>query len=142
MTNRTASTPAASVALIQTYYAAFNRGDWEAMLDCVADDVVHDLNQGGREVGRGAFCAFLARMERSYSEQLKQIVVMAHVDGNRAAAEYEVQGTYLFDDEGLPPAKGQQYVLPGGAFFDLSDRKISRVSNYYNLQDWLEQPSA
>ncbi len=142
MTDSTASTPAASVALIQAYYAAFNRGDWDAMLTCLAEDVVHDLNQGAREAGRDAFRAFLARMERSYSEQLLKIVVMTHADGNRAAAEYEVHGTYQFDDEGLPPAKGQQYVLPGGAFFTLCDGKITRVSNYYNLQDWLDQVSA
>lgn len=130
-----------AIALIQRYYDAFNRGDWEAMLDCVTDDVAHDLNQGGREHGREAFRAFLARMNRSYREQLQKIVVMASADGLRAAAEYEVHGSYLADDEGLPPAHGQRYVLPGGAFFDLRDGRISRVSNYYNLADWIAQVS-
>jgi steroid delta-isomerase-like uncharacterized protein len=130
-----------AIALIQRYYEAFNRGDWEAMLDCLTDDVAHDLNQGGREHGREAFRAFLARMNRSYREQLQKIVVMASADGLRAAAEYEVHGSYLADDEGLPPAHGQRYVLPGGAFFDLRDGRISRVSNYYNLADWIAQVS-
>ena len=130
-----------AIALIQRYYDAFNRGDWEAMLDCLTDDVAHDLNQGGREHGREAFRAFLARMNRSYREQLQKIVVMASADGLRAAAEYEVHGSYLADDEGLPPAHGQRYVLPGGAFFDIRDRRISRVSNYYNLADWIAQVS-
>lgn len=128
-----------AIALIQRYYDAFNRGDWEAMLDCLTDDVAHDLNQGGREHGREAFRAFLARMQRSYREQLQKIVVMASADGLRAAAEYEVHGSYLADDEGLPPARGQRYVLPGGAFFDLREGRISRVSNYYNLADWIAQ---
>ena len=44
--------------------------------------------------------------------------------------------------KGLPPARGQKYVLPGGAFFDIRGGKISRVSNYYNLQDWIDQVSA
>ncbi|MGN6236509.1 ketosteroid isomerase-related protein [Dyella sp.] len=130
-----------AIALIQRYYDAFNRGDWEAMLDCLTDDVAHDLNQGGREHGREAFRAFLVRMNRSYREQLQKIVVMASADGLRAAAEYEVHGSYLADDEGLPPAHGQRYVLPGGAFFDLRDGRISRVSNYYNLADWIAQVS-
>ena len=130
-----------AIALIQRYYDAFNRRDWEAMLDCLTDDVAHDLNQGGREHGREAFRAFLARMNRSYREQLQKIVVMASADGLRAAAEYEVHGSYLADDEGLPPAHGQRYVLPGGAFFDLRDGRISRVSNYYNLADWIAQVS-
>ncbi len=125
--------------LVQRYYAAFNRGDWPGMLDCLAEDVVHDLNQGSRETGRDAFRDFLSRMDRCYSEQLEHIVVMASADGVRAAAEYEVHGVYKASDEGLPPARGQRYLLPGGAFFELRDGRIARVSNYYNLQDWLEQ---
>ncbi len=126
-------------ALIEHYYDAFNRADWEAMLACLTDDVAHDLNQGPREQGLDAFRAFLGRMQGSYSEQLQKIVVMASADGARAAAEYEVHGVYLADDEGLPPAKNQRYVLPGGAFFDIRDGRISRVSNYYNLNDWIAQ---
>jgi len=131
-----------AVALIERYYAAFNRGDWQAMLDCLADDVAHDTNQGSREVGRVAFEAFLARMARSYREQLTDIVVMTATGSDRAAAEYVVHGEYLADDEGLPPARGQRYVLPGGAFFDVRDGKIARVTNYYNLNDWIAQVSA
>jgi steroid delta-isomerase-like uncharacterized protein len=36
-------------------------------------------------------------------------------------------------------ARGQRYVLPAGAFFDIRDGRIARVTNYYNLQDWLRQ---
>jgi len=128
-----------TLALIADYYAAFNRGDWNAMLDLLAEDVVHDLNQGPRETGKAAFRAFLARMERSYAEQLRDVVVVAGADGARAAAEYVVHGTYRATDEGLPPARGQTYVLPGGAFFEVRDGRIARVTNYYNLQDWLAQ---
>lgn len=128
--------------LIDSYYAAFNRGDWEGMLDKLTDDVAHDLNQGPREIGRDAFRAFLARMNRSYRERLEDIVVIASADGGRAAAEYVVHGEYLATDEGLPEANGQTYVLPGGAFFDIRDGKIARVTNYYNLEDWLRQVGA
>ncbi|PZR02178.1 MAG: isopropylmalate/homocitrate/citramalate synthase, partial [Archangium gephyra] len=31
--------------------------------------------------------------------------------------------------------------LPGGAFFDVRDDRIARVTNYYNLQDWIRQVS-
>jgi steroid delta-isomerase-like uncharacterized protein len=48
--------------LIEAYYLAFNRGDWDGMLALLADDVVHDINQGGREVGVAAFRAFLAAL--------------------------------------------------------------------------------
>ena len=125
--------------LVLAYYAAFNRGDWAAMQALLAVDVVHDVNQGPRETGKPAFAAFQERMARNYREQLRNVVVLASQDGSRAAAEYVVHGEYLLADDGLPPAHGQKYVLPGGAFFDVRDGKIARVTNYYNLEDWLAQ---
>ncbi|WP_376099001.1 ketosteroid isomerase-related protein [Roseomonas sp. CCTCC AB2023176] len=125
--------------LIRTYYDAFDRGDRDAMLALLTDDVVHDINQGSRETGRDAFAAFMARMDRCYRERLSDIVVMTDSAGTRASAEYVVHGTYLATDEGLPKARGQTYTLPGGAFFALRDGRIARVTNFYNLEDWLGQ---
>lgn len=121
--------------IVRAYYDRFNAGDWEGMLAHLSDDVAHDLNQGGREVGKAAFRAFLKRMERSYRERLEDIVILG--DGPRIAAEYLVIGTYLKTDEGLPPAAGQTYRLPGGAFFEVAGNRIARVTNYYNLEQWL-----
>jgi steroid delta-isomerase-like uncharacterized protein len=45
-------------------------------------------------------------------------------------------------DAGLPPAHGQRYTLPAGAFFELRAGRIARVSNFYNLADWLQQVGA
>jgi len=126
-------------ALIRDYYAAFNRADWDGMCALLAPDVAHDINQGGRETGRDAFRAFLARMERCYREELRDIVVMVDATGTRAAAEFTVHGEYLADDEGLPPATGQRYLLPAGAFLELRDGRITRVTMHYNLADWLAQ---
>ncbi|MBB5207456.1 ketosteroid isomerase-related protein [Chiayiivirga flava] len=128
-----------AIALVLDYYAAFNRRDWDGMLARLSEDVVHDLNQGPREHGREAFRAFLQRMDASYAEQLRDICAMASEDGRRVAAEYVVHGTYKADDAGLPKASGQTYVLPGGAFFEIRERKIARVTNYYNLPDWIAQ---
>ena len=131
-----------AIELVLAYYSAFNRGDWDAMLALVTDDVAHDINQGGRETGKAAFTEFLARMNRCYREQLRDIVVLANLGGARVAAEYTVHGEYLADDTGLPAAHGQKYALPGGAFFDVRDGRIARVTNYYNLEDWVVQVSA
>ena len=120
--------------LIRRYYDAFNAQDWDTMVSLLTDDVAHDLNQGERQTGREAFRAFMDRMNRSYREQLTDIVVLSSPDGSRAGAEYVVHGEYLATDEGLPEANGQTYVLPGGAFFEGQGGRIARVTNYYNLQ--------
>jgi len=129
-------------SLIRDYYSAFNAGDGEGFLALLSEDVIHDINQGGREKGKKAFAAFLERMNRSYEEQIVELAVMVNDSGSRAAAEFTVLGKYLKTDEGLPPAKGQTYRLPAGAFFEVKDGKVTRISNFYNLQDWLKQVGA
>jgi steroid delta-isomerase-like uncharacterized protein len=128
-----------TIALIERYYAAFNGGDSEAMLGCVSEDVVHDVNQGRRGTGKAAFRSFCEHMERCYAEQVENMTIMATADGTRAAAEFVVLGTYVETDEALPPASGQTYRLAAGAFFEVGGGLITRVTTYYNLADWLAQ---
>lgn len=125
--------------VVRAYYDAFNRGDMPAFLALLTDDVIHDINQGARETGKAAFVAFMQRMNGAYREHLADIVVLTEPTGRRAAAEFVVHGEYLRTDTGLPPAHGQKYVLPAGAFFELRDDKVARVTNYYNLESWLDQ---
>jgi len=128
-----------AIELVLSYYDAMNRHDPEAVVALLAEDVVHELNQGPREVGKAAFAAFLERIEGCYRERLTDIVVLASPDGLRAAAEYMVHGEYVADDIGMPPARGQRYQMPGAAFFELRDGRIRRVSDHYNLQEWFSQ---
>ena len=97
--------------LIQAYYDAFNAADMPAFLALLNDDVVHDINQGERQVGKAVFAEFMDKMN----------------------------GECLAGGEGLPPANGQKYVLPAGAFFEVKNGKVARISNYYNLNDWVAQ---
>jgi len=129
-------------ALIARYYAAFNASDAGGMLDCVADDVEHRVNEGGVRRGRAKFAEFCSHMGVSYREELKDLVIFANEAGTRGAAEFVVHGEYLKTDPGLPEAVGQRYVLPAGGFFDIRDGKIARVTTFYNLNDWIAQVSA
>jgi steroid delta-isomerase-like uncharacterized protein len=113
-------------SLIESYYARFNAGDMKGMLSLLDKDVRHDINQGGSENGLEAFRQFLDRMATNYQEKIHDIVIFASPDGKRAACEYKVTGTYLNADPG-----------PGGAFFTIKNGKIARVTNYYNLEEWL-----
>lgn len=127
---------------VRAYYDAFNAQDMARFLALLTDDVVHDINQGERQVGKEAFAKFMDHMNRCYREELTDMVVMANDDGTRAAAEFIVNGQYLATDEGLPEANGQTYRLPAGAFFEIRDGKVARVTNYYSLNDWIAQVSA
>lgn len=123
--------------LIAAYYDAFNAGRRAEMLSYLHDDIEHHVNEGGIRQGKQAFAEFNAHMTRCYRENLTDMVILA--DGDRAAAEFVVNGSYLATDSGLPEASGQTYTLPAGAFFAIRDGKIARVTTYYNLADWMRQ---
>ena len=126
---------------IQTYFNAFHAGDVDRMLNCLDDAVAHHVNEGQVRIGKDAFRSFCQHMNECYREDLTDMVIFLNSDGSRAAAEYVVNGTYLKTDTGLPEARGQNYQLPAGSFFSLSNDKITRVVTYYNLADWTAQVS-
>ena len=142
MNAETATPHARALATLRAYYEALNRHDPAAVVALLDDEVVHELNQGPREVGKAAFREFLQRMEYCYHEQLVDIRLLASHDGTLGAAEYTVVGEYIADDIGMPPARGQRYRMPGAAFFALRDGRIQRVSDHYNLQEWFSQVGA
>lgn len=127
---------------IERYYAAFNAGDAQGMLAEVTDGIEHRVNEGAIRFGREKFTEFCSHMGVSYKEELKDMVIFVNEDATRGAAEFVVHGEYLQTDPGLPEARGQKYILPAGAFFDLKDGKIARVTTFYNLNDWVAQVSA
>lgn len=127
------------MTLIQTYFDAFNAGNTEAMLACLSEDVAHHVNEGQIRRGKALFAEFCAHMSRCYREELTDMVIFEAAGGTRAAAEFIVNGTYLETDAGLPEARGQTYRLPAGSFFEVAGGKITRVTTYYNLADWMRQ---
>ncbi len=130
-----------TLSLIRSYYDHFNAGDAEGMLALVTDDIEHRVNEGGIRRGRAKFAEFCAHMGVSYRETLQDMVIFSNDDGTRAAAEFTVRGDYLQTDPGLPAATGQRYSLPAGAFFDVAQGKITRITTFYNLADWIAQVS-
>ncbi|MFP5519038.1 MAG: ketosteroid isomerase-related protein [Bdellovibrionia bacterium] len=126
--------------IIAQYYKAFNQKDRHLLLSLLSEDIIHDINQGPRHQGKESFVKFLDKMDNSYDETLEEMAIMVDSSGRRGAAEFMVLGTYLKTDGSLPPARGQKYKIPAGAFFevDTENNKITRVTTYYNLPAWIE----
>ncbi len=130
-----------SYQLISDYYAAFNAGRLDDMVNLLTENVKHYVNQGELRIGREKFREFNAHMETSYREELSDLVIMVSDNQKHAAAEFVVHGVYNETDPGLPEARGQRYELPAGAFFDIENGQIARVTTYYNLKEWIAQVS-
>lgn len=133
--------PDNAMTLLEQYFAAFNAGDTDAMLDLLSDDIEHHVNQGRVRHGKSLFAEFCTHMGRCYKEQLEELVLFTNPEQTRGAAEFIVNGRYLHTDSGLPEANGQTYRLPAGSFFTFRDMHIVRVSTYYNLNEWIDQIS-
>lgn len=124
--------------IIEQYYAHFNAKNWSGMLDLVADDIRHEPNQGEARLGKELFRSFLEKMDTAYEESLQDIVLLSNKEENRFACEFTVHGIYKIAEEGLPAAHGQSYILPAGAFLEVKNGKITRITTYYNLPLWIE----
>lgn len=125
--------------LIEKYYKAFNEWDLVTLFSLLTEDVIHDVNNGEREIGIEKFRQFMQSMEKFGREKVDELCIF--INGDRGAVEFMVEGTYRVTVEGYPPAKGHKYRLPVGTFFAFKKDKISRVTVYYNLQEWIRQVS-
>lgn len=123
---------------VKQYYNYFNQQDWEGMLSLVHPEILHEPNQGEPRIGKEKFAEFMKQMDESYEEKLSDMTFFTEESGSRIAAEFVVNGVYKKADEGLPPARNQQYKLPAAAFLEVKDGKVSRVTTYYNLQLWIK----
>jgi steroid delta-isomerase-like uncharacterized protein len=123
--------------IIENYYQAFNEKKWQEMLSLLDENVIHEINESSAVQGKNEFTSFLKIMDEAYDERLTDMIIFSN--GNRCAAEFICHGVYKKSQPGLPPAKGQKYSLRVGCFFELKNNKITRITNYYNLNNWLKQ---
>ncbi len=125
--------------LIKTYYGCFNNKNYNNMAELLCENVIHEINQGHVEIGKTKFYDFLVKMASYYQEAIDNLTILVSEDGLKATAEFVVLGNYVNTAPGLPEASNQTYLLNVGCFFEIKNNKISRVSNYYNVTEWLNQ---
>jgi steroid delta-isomerase-like uncharacterized protein len=128
--------------IVQQYYHHFNTQNWEGMLSLLSEGIRHEVNQGEPRIGLTLYREFLLHMDECYQEQLTDMVFFSEPSGQRIAVEFTVNGIYKKTDGDLIPAHGQRYVLPAGAFLEVAEGKIARVTTYYNLPLWIKLVSA
>lgn len=127
--------------IVQAYFDAFNQSDIEGLLALLHEDVVHDINEGERQIGKQAFREFYAQAIGSFDEIRSDIAIMSSENSARAAAEFTKRGTFSGTIDGLPPANGQSYSLQAGIFFEFDDGLIARVTGYFNKAELIRQLS-
>ena len=125
--------------ILREFFNHCNRQEWQEACSLLHDQVLHDINQGPRVIGREPFLKYLVEMARYYQEKVSQVFILASDDGSRGSVEFYVHGTYLKTHGLLPKASGQPYEGFHGVFFEIENNQISRFSHYFNFQSFLEQ---
>lgn len=125
--------------LIRKFFKHLNAEEWREASLLLSDQILHDINQGPRVIGREPFLKYLVETARYYKEVVSDVFVLSSEDGSRGSAEFYVHGEYLKTHGLLPKAHGQRYEGFHGVFFEIEDQQISRFSHYFNYQSFLEQ---
>lgn len=126
--NAIVSRPMKLPQIIETYLAAYNCKDVEALVDCVSADVVFEnVSNAGESMkieGRDAF-AELATQAAAMFASRQQTVRSAVVNGDNVAIEVDWVGTPAVD---LGPMKaGIEVNMRGASFITVSNGKLSRI---------------
>lgn len=129
-------------ALIQAYIDAANIPDNAAILALMDDDIVFEINQGMRQIGKDNLRLILASKAAHMKEQLADAVIMSNVDGNFGAAEFTWKGSNLVALEGFPNSGGQRFSMRAVITFEVEDGKFTRITSHRDVNEWKRQITA
>jgi steroid delta-isomerase-like uncharacterized protein len=116
-------------AVVRAYLEAYNDKDVDALVACLADDVVFESVSGGavtaRASGREAF-ADLARQSAALFSERRQAVSDCIAAGNRVAIKVDFHAVVAGDWPNGWKA-GETLSLKGASFFTLADGHIAEI---------------
>jgi steroid delta-isomerase-like uncharacterized protein len=128
-------------AVVERFYAAFNRGDLEGARESFDPDVVTVEPSGGEMRGLDAFAGYLAVFMRAVPDA-KLNLVRAVESGDTVAIEGTYTGTFtgpLANPKGEIPPTGKAFDLPYMEIFELRRGKATTHHVYYDQIAFLGQ---
>jgi ketosteroid isomerase-like protein len=109
-------------AIVETYYAAVNRGDWDTWLSLFADDVVVDEQLAGHVEGVGILRGAVGGMKKGYS-RFENVPVHTVIDGEQACVISHISANN---------ASGVPIEANVANYFRLSEGKIKYMANFHD----------
>jgi ketosteroid isomerase-like protein len=128
-------------AVVERFYAAFNRGDLAGVRDGFDPNVVTVEPSGGAMRSLDAFAAYLAVFMRAVPDA-KLNLLRAVESGDTVAIEGTYTGTFtgpLASPQGEIPPTGKAFDLPYVEIFDLRGGKATTHHIYYDQVAFLGQ---
>lgn len=118
--------------ILDQYYAAFNAGSKQAVLDVFTEDAVFIDQAMEREMnGRDELAGFIDHtwlLSPYFRLEPTQIVI----DGSHAAVRLLMSGARAIDAAGRPDPRSH-WKIPSTSFFEFREHRISRKEDCWNV---------
>jgi len=127
-----------SKQLLQTWIAAFQRWDTDAVVACYADDAVNfQVAAGEPAVGIEQIRIDTAEFFQGFPDAWSRVDNLIS-DGDWAAWEWVGGGTFTGEFYGSQPT-GKTFEIRGCGFFNFRDGKIVYQRGYWDKLSWFKQ---
>jgi steroid delta-isomerase-like uncharacterized protein len=125
--------------MLEDYFTAWNSQDVESILSFFTDDCLYEDVALKRIVrGKAELRALLESVFTDISG-LKMDIKSVFSSGNWGASEWTMIGRFVHSGDPLLTATGKNFLVRGATVFELSDRKVSRNTDYLDLTAFLKQ---
>jgi steroid delta-isomerase-like uncharacterized protein len=125
--------------MLEDYFTAWNAHDVEGILSYFTDDCLYEDVSLNRIVrGKTELRALLESVFADIAG-FKMEIKSVFSAGRWGASEWSMSGRFVHSSLPLPAATGKSFLVRGATIFELSDRKISRNTDYLDLTAFLKQ---
>jgi steroid delta-isomerase-like uncharacterized protein len=125
--------------MLENYFIAWNSHDVERILSFFTDDCFYEDVALKRIVWGKAELRVLLESVFTDIADLKMDIKSVFSAGNWGASEWTMSGRFVHSTDPVLTATGNSFLVRGATVFELSDRKISRNTDYLDLTSFLRQ---
>jgi steroid delta-isomerase-like uncharacterized protein len=125
--------------MLENYFTAWNLHDVERILSFFTDDCLYE-DVALKRIVRGK-AELKALLESVFADitGFKMEIKSVFSAGSWGAGEWTMRGRFVHSNDPMLPATGNCFLVRGATVFELSDRKISRNTDYLDLTSFLRQ---
>jgi steroid delta-isomerase-like uncharacterized protein len=128
-----------STKMLENYFTSWNSQDVEGILSFFTDDCLYEDVALKRIVrGKSALRALLESVFvdiAGFRMEIKSVFSA----GSWGASEWTMSGRFVHSSDPVLTATGKSFLVRGATFFELSNGKISRNTDYLDLTEFLKQ---
>jgi steroid delta-isomerase-like uncharacterized protein len=134
-----------ATSIAKEWLEAFNRADWQRTKDYLAPNSIYDEHGTQRHIQGSEAIIATYQSWKAAMPDVQGKVINTYQSGDKVALELTWEGTHtgpLETPSGTIPASGKSQKTPGVMTLEVSNGKIQKSSNYFDMLSFLQQIGA